>query len=249
MNTRRESPFPHLLVKASYRPVLPKTPQNPDSLNMLILPGNTFPEVCRVSISENGIAGSLLDGTSLHLALPDRKCVTMQSRHAQPYRLVPQYPFRSYPETRGYRGYLLEIGESGVLVSAVGGDFYRRNGAYMLFVSVASAQLFVDALSAATPVPRELRLPTRSPKPVVRAVGPTRRPPGYRLSAENPDLLWQRSCRGKFLLYRGYSLYVTGRGCTISHLEYGPYRMNGYYVIFQNAQAARAHIDSWFNTR
>jgi len=135
------------------------------------------------------------------------------------------------------------MSDIGVLVSPIGGSPYVLNGYYMLFVSVVDAQLFVDVLVA----PPQRHAPAVHTEPLGQAqiVLPPKRGPRYQLSVEDPSLLW-RGYAGKLASHRGYSLHVTGRGCIISHLEYGPYKMDGYYVIFMDEQSARDHIDSWF---
>lgn len=172
-------------------------------------------------------------------------------QHYQPrYRLVSHYPFQQRVRDEYYRGYILEIGNGGdVLVSPIGGDRYMMNGYYMLFVSVGDAMLFIDALVAAVPAPPQDRHPTVYTEPLLGQMQIAKRAvrrPRYRLSMENPDRLWRDYPR-RWLAHRGYLITAIGSGlCCISHQEYGQYRMDGYYVIFQDEQSARDHVDGWF---
>lgn len=177
--------------------------------------------------------------------------------HEQPYqpryRLIPYHPF-SGPyatermfEMRNHRGYTLEIGPLGVLVSpAVGALPFMLNGSYMLFVSEMDAKQFVDSWVSTVPSPPQRQLPVQRHEPnlhVSSSHAQQTEPLQFHLCAQDP----LRGHRVKFASYRGYWLAVGQHGgCTITHPEYGPYKINGSYVLFADEQVAHAHIDSWY---
>jgi len=140
------------------------------------------------------------------------------------YRLLPYHPLMSpyaqrLLERRGYCGYVLEVCASGVLVSPLAVAPCAINGALMLFETCADAEQFVDVLASNVPQPTPRSLPIPSEHHIEH--------PPFRLYEPDPV----RGHRGTLTPYRGYVLFVSSRGCTISYSEHGPYKIRGCYVV------------------